>query len=188
MDLDFSIDSTDADPDEKAFEFISEIDGLKIGPFRFSVSERRNKWYIGMESDFDDGSIHRTKLDFNPYPWLAPVKKPIISLPIHKQYGFDLPSIHTNRLEETIAEKIARLNRTSTARDLYDLNWIMENRSVADTLDKALLRRLVVLKIWVDSFGMHCGNVFWKPAHDPSVFDPQKWLYDRNPNDIAAED
>ena len=87
-----------------------------------------------------------------------------------------------------MAEKIARLNRTSTARDMYDLNWIIENIAVSSTIDKSLIRRLVVLKIWVDSYGLHYGNVYWHPAHDPSVFDPEKWLNGRNPKDVNAED
>ncbi len=70
---------------------------------------------------------------------------------IHKQYGFDLPEIRTVRIEENMAEKIARLNRTNTARDLYDLNWIIENRMIADSIELDLVKRLVVLKIWVDS-------------------------------------
>ena len=71
---------------------------------------------------------------------------------------------------------------------MYDLNWIMENRSTADQIDMNLLRHLVVLKIWVDSYGMHYGNVHWRPAHAPSVFDPEKWLNGRQPRDVNAED
>lgn len=40
-------------------------------------------------------------------------------MPIHVQYGFGLPEIPAVRLEENIAEKFARLNRTATARELY---------------------------------------------------------------------
>lgn len=75
-----------------------------------------------------------------------------------------------------------------TARDMYDLNWIMENKPLADTLDKNLLRKLVVLKIWVDSYGMHYGNIFYRPAHEPSVFDPDRWLNGRNEKNINEED
>lgn len=188
LDLDFSIDEQYADSEEKAFDFVSEIDGLTIGPFSYSISERRNKWYIGLASPFNDGNMFRTKLDFASYPWLKPVTRSIVSLPIHMQYGFTLPQIHTVCLEENMAEKIARLNRTSTARDMYDLNWLIETNSIASGIDKKLLKRLVVLKIWVDSFGMHYGNIFWHPAHSPSVFDPEKWLYGRKPKDVDAED
>ena len=188
LDLDFSIDDMYIDSEERELDFVSEIDGLRIGPFTYSVSERRNKWYIGLSSPFNDGAIFMTKLDFASYPWLEPVKRQMINLPIHKQYGFELPQIHTVRLEENMAEKIARLNRTSTARDLYDLNWLIETKSIANTINKDLLKRLVVLKIWVDSYGMHYGNIFWHPAHSPSVFDPERWLRDRNPKDVDAED
>ena len=188
LDLDFSVDDINVSSDERAFDFVSTIDGLSIGPFTYSISERRNKWYIGLTSPFNEGEIYRTKLDFASLPWLKPVKRDIIPLPIHKQYGFVMPAINTIRLEENMAEKIARLNRTSTARDMYDLNWIMENKPLADTLDKDLLRRLVVLKIWVDSYGMHCGNIFYRPAHEPSVFDPDRWLNGRNEKNINEED
>ena len=134
------------------------------------------------------GGVFKTKMDFGPRPWLEPVYRSFSELPIHKQYGLDLPKIKMVRLEENMAEKIARLNRTNTARDLYDLNWIMETPSVERIIDKPLLRRLAVLKIWVDSHGMHCGNVWWRPAHAPSVFDPEKWLYGRNPKEIDRED
>lgn len=188
LDLDFAIEDEFADRDEKAFDFVSVIDGLRIDPFSYSVSERRNKWYIELESPYNEGDIFKTKLDFGPRPWLEPVRRNFCELPIHKQYGFNLPAIKTVRIEENMAEKIARLNRTNTARDLYDLNWIMETPSVERTIDKDLLRRIAVMKIWVDSHGMHCGNVWWRPAHAPSVFNPEKWLYERNPKEIDMED
>ena len=188
LDLDFSLDDQSSDLAEKALDFVSEIDGLTIGPFSYSVSERRNKWYIGLISPYNEGNIFKTKLDFASYPWLEPVKKSIVALPIHTRYGFQLPGIHTISLEENMAEKIARLNRTNTARDMYDLNWLLETKSVSATIDKKLLKRLVVLKIWVDSHGMHYGNVSWRPAHSPSVFDPDRWINDRNPKDVDAED
>lgn len=188
LDLDFSIDDKYSNTEDVTFDFISNIDGLVLGPFRYSISERRGKWYIELTSRFDVGNTFKTKLDFASYPWLTPKCKDIVPMQIHKQYGFTVPAINTICLEENMAEKIARLNRTSTARDMYDLNWIMENTSIADKLDLGLLRRLVVLKIWVDSYGMHCGNVYWHPAHEPSVFDPGKWLYSRDPKDVDSED
>ena len=188
LDLDFSIDDSITDSSERTLDFISEIDGLQLGPFSYSISERRNKWYIGLTSPFNDGDIFKTKLDFASYPWLEPAVKPIVALPIHKQYGFELPHIHTLCLEENMAEKIARLNRTSTARDMYDLNWLFETKTIAATIDKNLLKRLVVLKIWVDSHGMHYGSIFWRPAHYPSVFEPERWLNERKPQDVDTED
>ena len=188
LDLDFAIDDKNARAEDVTFDFISEIDGLQIGPFSYSITERRNKWYIRMTSRYNEGNPFSTKLDFASYPWLAPVMMPFVNLPIQKQYGFSLPEIHTLRIEENMAEKIARLNRTSTARDMYDLNWIMENRQLADTIEKDLLRKLVVLKIWVDAYGVNYGNITWAPAHEPSVFDPNRWLNGRNPKFVNAED
>lgn len=188
LDLDFSIDDQYSDLTEQTLNFVGEIDGLKLGPFSYSVSERRNKWYIGLSSPYNDGDIFKTKLDFASYPWLEPIARSIVSLPIHKQYGFELPQIHTVRLEENMAEKIARLNRTSTARDMYDLNWLLETKPISTMIDKKLLKRLVVLKIWVDSYGMHYGNIFWHPAHEPSVFEPDRWLNERSPKDVDTED
>ena len=105
LDLDFAIDDKDISSEDKAFDFVSEIDGLQIGPFTYSVTDRRGKWYIGLSSKFNEGEIFRTKLDFASYPWLEPVKRTIVPLPIHKQYGLELPAIHTLRLEENMAEK-----------------------------------------------------------------------------------
>jgi predicted nucleotidyltransferase component of viral defense system len=84
------------------------------------------------------------------------------------------------RLEENIAEKIARLNRTTTARDMYDLSWIMTTNALTLALDTQLIRRLAVLKIWVDANGVHGGNSFWKQGHESRPFNPEKWLQKRN--------
>jgi predicted nucleotidyltransferase component of viral defense system len=47
------------------------------------------------------------------------------ALPVHATYGKPgLPELQVARLEENIAEKISRLNRTTKARDLYDLAWL----------------------------------------------------------------
>lgn len=129
-----------------------------------------------------------TKLDFSPAPWLEPVERAWVPMPIHKQYGAPLPAIKTIRLEENIAEKIARLNRTTTARDMYDLAWLMRNPATSKALDRDLIRRLAVLKIWVDSNGMHAGGMEWKPGHKASTFDPQRWLRPRESDEFDMED
>jgi len=56
-----------------------------------------------------------------------------------------IPSIAVITLEEQIAEKLARYRRASLARDLYDLGWC-----AAQPFDKALVRRLWVLKCYSD--------------------------------------
>lgn len=69
-----------------------------------------------------------------------------------------LLEIKTVRLEENTSEKIARLNRTTTARDMYDLAWICSQGRLWGELDKALIRRLAVLKVWTDSNGIHANG------------------------------
>ena len=155
--------------------FVMEADGLSIGPFRYGVAERRGRWSITFESPFVQDATLASKLDFAP-------------MPIHAQYGFGLPEIPAVRLEENIAEKIARLNRTTTARDMYDLRWIMANAATASALDKALVRRLAVLKIWVDANGMHAGETHWRPALQRSVFDAGRWLRERGEDEFDPED
>ena len=189
LDLDFAVANAGIDPDEAALAFVAEVDGLEIEPFRYGASERRGKWAVKFASPFVDSPALATKLDFSPSPWLTPVAKGWIPLPIHEQYGEEpLPEIQTMRLEENIAEKIARLNRTTTARDLYDLRWIASTPNIERSLDKALVRRLSVLKIWVDTNGMHAGATHWKPGHAGSVFEPDRWLRDRSEDDFDAED
>lgn len=83
---------------------------------------------------------------------------------------------------------IARLNRTTTARDLYDLAWIINTPAVARTLDVALIRRLAVLKIWVDTNGMRSNGMAWNPGHEGSSFDPSQWLRRRDNDEFDLKD
>jgi predicted nucleotidyltransferase component of viral defense system len=43
LDLDFSL-SVPADPETVVLDLVSAIDGARIGPFAYGVSERRGKW------------------------------------------------------------------------------------------------------------------------------------------------
>lgn len=185
----FSLDLDFAELVEGARElFVMETDGLAIGPFRYGVAERRGRWSITFESPFVTEATLASKLDFAPMPWLEPVSRGWAPMPVHAQYGLDLPEILTVHLEENVAEKIARLNRTTTARDMYDLRWIMSNAATAAAVDKALIRRLAVLKIWVDANGMHAGDTHWRPALQRSFFDAERWLRERGEDEFDPED
>ncbi len=111
-------------------------------------------------------------------------------LPIHKQYGGPLPGLPCVRLEENMAEKIARLNRTTAARDVYDLVWLLGTyrREDGQQVDTALVRRLAVLKIWVDAHGLNAPDTHWKPGHDSADFDPASWLRQRPSREFDHED
>ncbi|MDR2372743.1 MAG: nucleotidyl transferase AbiEii/AbiGii toxin family protein, partial [Bifidobacteriaceae bacterium] len=177
LDLDFGCAEVDADPDDVLTDLIAAIDGAEIGPFRYGVDERRGKWMLAYAHPFGGGAPLPSKLDLNPPPWLPPVRRGWRPLPIHAQYGDPpLPELQVVRLEENLAEKIARLNRTTTARDLYDLRWVALNPDRTGTLDWALVRRLATLKIWADANGVHGGRAFWKPGHEGPAFDPARWL------------
>jgi hypothetical protein len=110
-------------------------------------------------------------------------------MPIHATYGLpSLPELQVVRLEENIAEKISRLNRTTTARDLYDLAWLVTHQRDSGDLDTELIRRMVVLKIWVDANGVTAGSVHWRAGHEPGPFDPDHWLRTRAAGEVDLAD
>lgn len=189
LDLDFATVSIGADPEDALTALIAAIDGLTIGPFRYGVTERRGKWTLTYDHDYGGAGGLASKLDLNPPPWLPPLRRGWQPLPVHAQYGqLALPELQIVRIEENLAEKIARLNRTTPARDMYDLRWVMTNTHITGQLDLALLRRLAVLKIWVDANGLHAGSTFWKPGHEGPAFDPARWLRDRSIDEFDEED
>ena len=95
---------------------------------------------------------------------------------IHQRYGFELPEIPSMRLEEAMAEKIARLSRSPTARDASDLVWAATT-SPHSRFSPDRVRRLAVLKVWVDNHGLRPA---WGPALSPGPFDPETWLSSRD--------
>ena len=148
-------------------ELVSDIDGTTIGPFSYGVSERRGKWSLTTQSPFGaDESTLSSKLDVSPPPWLEPVRRGWVRMPIHATYGVPaLPELQVVRLEENIAEKISRPNRTTTARDLYDLAWLVTHQRDMGDLNTDLIRRIVALKIWVDAHGVTAGSMRWRAGH-----------------------
>lgn len=189
-DLDFSLANADDDPAEVELELVSAIDGATSGPFSYRTSERRGKWTLIVESPFGDNASSLTsKIDVSPAVWMDPVRRTWVPMPVHRAYGDrTLPDLQAIRLEENLAEKIARLNRTTTARDMYDLAWIMDHQHDVGGLDLALVRRLAVLKIWVDAHGLSGGNATWTPSHAPTRFDPAHWLRQRTAEEFDLED
>ena len=189
LDFDFGCAGLDGDPDDVLTDLIAEVDGAVIGPFSYGVDERRGKWMLTYAHPFGGEVSLPSKLDLNPPPWLPPVRRGWVPLPIHAQYGDPpLPELRIVRLEENLAEKIARLNRTTTARDMYDLRWVALNPGATGQLDWPLVRRLAALKIWADANGVHGGTAYWKPGHEGPSFDAERWLRDRSRGDFDIED
>jgi predicted nucleotidyltransferase component of viral defense system len=189
LDLDFSL-AIPADPEAVVLELVGAIDGTKIGPFAYGVSERRGKWSLTVTSPFGEGdAILSSKLDVSPPVWLDPARRGWVAMPVHATYGTrPLPALQVMRIEENLAEKISRLNRTTTARDMYDLAWVAQNQHNLGGLDLDLVRRLAVLKIWVDARGLSGTNVVWKPGHEPRGFDPAAWLRVRSAREFDLDD
>jgi predicted nucleotidyltransferase component of viral defense system len=170
-DIDFALADQDGDRDTVASLAAELVDGVVLGPFRFSASLRRGRWLISVGSEFGDIPVP-LKLDVGPPCWLTPQLRPFVPAPVHARYDFQLPMLPTMRLEENMAEKIARLNRVSAARDASDLVWVTTTPPHSQ-LDRALTRKLAVLKTWADTRGL--GGQ-WRPADGAGPFDPHHWL------------
>jgi hypothetical protein len=76
-------------------------------------------------------------------------------------------------VEEMIADKLARFRRDSLARDLHDLAWFASR-----PFDEPLVRKLLVLKVWVDVVDDSLGE---RP------FDAEDVLRERSPREFERE-
>lgn len=172
-DLDFALRSP-TDSRVVVAELIADAaDGHRCGPFRFAAQTHRTRWRIDVAVDaaLDVMGVPALKLDVGPPCWLAPVRLPFQPQPIHRRYGGVLPWIPTMRLDEMLGEKVARLTRLSTARDASDLVWAASTPGLPYTVE--LVRRLAMLKVWVDVNGL---DGHWAPAVAAKPFDPEDWL------------
>ncbi len=164
---------------------LDTIDGLSFGPFSFRLAERRpRRADLLVTGPF--GPTHNTptligitsKVDFSVRPpWLAPETLPFLPLPVHNSYDLPggLPALPVIRLEEAVAEKLARYARVPLARDLYDLVWYGEYGD----LDEQLTRRLWILKVYYD--------VVLEERWPNRAFTPEAVLTPRQPAEIDEE-
>ncbi|MGH8299890.1 MAG: nucleotidyl transferase AbiEii/AbiGii toxin family protein [Steroidobacteraceae bacterium] len=187
-DLDFSVATLDDDPGAVIQLLVDEIDGTRLGPFTYGIEERRGRHTIIYQSDLgpDPSGPLQSKIDVGPPPWLAPTGRSWVDVPIHRRYGGTLPQLRVVDLGENVAEKIARLNRRSPARDAYDLVWVA--RTPGLDLDRPLIRRLAVLKAWVDLHGLHTDTASWAaPLPGAQPFNVDRWLMPRGARDFDDE-
>lgn len=172
----FSTDLDFAGMDEtSAALLVDVVDGARVGQFEFGLDEldSTQRMRLRITSPFGESDVP-ARLDLGRRSlWLPPVSMSHLPMPIHQRYEFDMRAISVARLEETIAEKLARYRRDSLARDLYDLAW-----AASRPFDEALVRRLVVLKVWTDVIDDGLGG---RP------FDPQDILKPRQPADFKPE-
>ena len=189
LDLDFAVRDVGTAAETVLDLLEGHVAGLQIGPFTYGITQRRGKRHLEMSSaELGSATALSSKLDVSSPPWLTPVARNWVEMPVHSRYGEPaLPALPVVRLEENIAEKVSRLNRSTPARDMYDLRWVMQN--VRASLDLPLLRRLAVLKIWVDTHGVTAGDgTAWQPAHAGGPFDAERWLRRRQPREYDEED
>jgi len=185
-DLDFAVRNLADDPSTVLDLIAESCDGLELGGIHFGIEERRGKLHLSYASDLVAGAgALSSKLDVGPPPWLTPEDRSWVRLPIHERYGGPLPHLPVVQLEETVAEKIARLTRRTYARDVYDLVWIARQPGLP--LDQALVRRLAVLKCWVDLHGLSSAHHAWPPAHGPRALDIERWLRPRTASEFDDE-
>ncbi|MGH9131784.1 MAG: nucleotidyl transferase AbiEii/AbiGii toxin family protein [Acidimicrobiales bacterium] len=179
-DLDFSVANLDDDPAAVIQLLVGEVDGTRLGPFAYGIHERRGRYTIIYQSDLgpDLTGPLQSKIDVGPPPWLVPTERSWVDVPVHRRYGGSLPRLPVVDLAENVAEKVARLNRRSPARDAYDLVWVARTSGL--DLDRSLIRRLVVLKTWVDLHGLRADHAVWAaPLPGAQPFDVDRWLTPR---------
>jgi uncharacterized protein len=169
-DIDLAALEADVDRIELASVMASEC-AVTLGPFAFTPTMARGRWQIAVTSEFGNPTL-TIKLDVGPPCWLVPIPRGFVPTPTQQRYGFTLPTLPCMRLEEILAEKIARLSRKATARDASDLVWVAQT-SPHSQFDRERVRRLATLKVWVDSYGMNPG---WSPALACTPFDAHRWL------------
>ena len=184
-DLDFSVREPSDDTGTVAELLRAEIDGHHIDGFRYRVEDHRGRARVHYQTPFGGVGNLATKLDIGPAPWLPPEERGWVRLAIHEAYPLPA-SIPVMALEENMAGKIARLTRRTPARDVYDLVWIATT-SPHSTFDRAAVRRLAVLKNWVDQHGMSSPPAAWQPVSRAIPYDPGSWRRIRRPADFDED-
>jgi len=185
----FSTDLDFAGMDEAAADLLVEVvDGATVGPFEFTLKalDGTRRMRLSIASPFGETEVP-ARLDLGRRAlWLPPEMLRALPLPIHARYGFELPAIPIARVEEVIAEKLARYRRGSLARDLYDLAWLASR-----PFDEALVRRVMALKIWSDVVDDGLGDRPWDPdeilrPRAEAEFIPEAIGYLTTPVDIVG--
>lgn len=123
------------------------IDNVLFEPRSVDLPAAKAMWFanvVGLGPTMD------TKLEFTRRPTMlppvVPVRRPAISGITPDLLGFELPLIPLMRLEENLAEKLARFRRIMRSRDVYDLSEL--GREVRDQLD--LVRQMLCFKVYLD--------------------------------------
>lgn len=173
-DLDFALSDYNLQVEDVQEQLFNAINNYENEYFAYKVTESRGKLVIAYQTDFVNILSLSTKIDISPAIWIKPQLMTWVSIPIHQVYGFELPKIQVINLLENMAEKVARLNRRLLARDIYDLVWIAKTSPYA-FFNKDVLRKLSVLKVWVDQFGLSSNYQVWGNAFHACDYEVTQW-------------
>lgn len=187
-DLDFSVAALDDDPSSIIELLVGAIDGVMVGPFAYDIERRRDRYTIVYRGELGPNPAGplRSQIDVGPPPWLPPTERAWVPVAVHDRYGGPLPALPIVELAENIAEKIARLNRRCLARDAFDLVWLASTPGLA--IDRDMVRRLAVLKAWVDLNGLRTERATWaSPLPGARPFNVERWLTARSARDFDDE-
>jgi predicted nucleotidyltransferase component of viral defense system len=173
--------STDLDlsaPNEEVvLDICGAIDGATVGGFTFGLGSTRGDgrhWSLSVRHADLGAPDVAASVEFARRPLILPPEQlGFVPTSVQRAYGFQLPTLPVIAEAEACAEKLARYRRVSFGRDVYDLaqfagRWI----------DERLVRRLWVLKVWVDVVDDGLGA---KPL------DPADVLTPRDERDFAQE-
>jgi len=175
----FSTDLDFAAPDEAvALAALQALDDVEVQGFTFAIDNLGDDGRRGdlkVDTPFGRPQLG-AKIELARHALsLEPDMTDPVRLPIHDRYDFTVPPTPVVRVEEAVAEKLARYRRVSLARDLYDLQWFANS----GPLDESLIRRLWTLKVYRDVVIDGRGA---KPV------DPQEVLRPRNEAEFRRED
>ena len=159
--------STDLDfvaPDEaKVLAVCGAIDGANVSGFSFrltSPSDDARHWDMTINHPALGSPGIQASVEFARRRLYLPAElRGFASVPVHRAYPFALPRLPVIAEAEACAEKLARYRRTALGRDVYDLVHFAKS-----PLDERLVRRLWVLKVWVDVVDDHRGTKPLDPA------------------------
>lgn len=164
----FSTDLDFAAPDVDTGELLLDLlDGAEIEGVTFRVADRTAlRGSLDIETPIGRPDIP-ARVEITARPLWLPCKALVpIPSPAHKGYEFELPTLPAPAIEEALAEKLAAWRRRQKIRDLYDLYWFGRR-----ALDEALVRRMLVLKVWHDVVDDGLGAAPFDPAAIVQVYD-----------------
>jgi len=123
------------------------IDNVRFAARSIDVPAAKAMWFATVDGL---GPTMDTKLEFTRraaiLPPVVPTARPEISGITPDLLGCELPLIPLMRLEENLAEKLARFRRIIRSRDIYDLSAL--GREVRGQLD--LVRQILCFKVYFD--------------------------------------